>query len=44
MARSFYSANKRVSNEKMRALGFEFRFPNYRKSLSQMWSDDIWRG
>ncbi|SFA95520.1 Nucleoside-diphosphate-sugar epimerase [Rhizobium sp. NFR07] len=44
MARSFYGANKRVSNEKMRALGFEFRFPNYRKSLAQMWSDDVWRG
>jgi nucleoside-diphosphate-sugar epimerase len=44
MARSFYGANKRVSNEKMRALGFEFAFPNYRKSLAQMWSDDVWRG
>jgi nucleoside-diphosphate-sugar epimerase len=44
MARSFYGANKRVSNKKMRALGFEFAFPNYRLSLSQMWSDRIWRG
>lgn len=44
MARSFYGANKRVSNEKMRALGFEFAFPNYRKSLAQMWADDVWRG
>ncbi|WJH41989.1 SDR family oxidoreductase [Aliirhizobium terrae] len=44
MARSFYGANKRVSNEKMRALGFAFAFPNYRKSLAQMWADDVWRG
>lgn len=44
MARSFYGANKRVSNEKMRALGFEFAFPNYRISLAQMWSNNTWRG
>jgi nucleoside-diphosphate-sugar epimerase len=44
MARSFYGANKRVSNEKMRLLGFRFRFPNYRISLAQMWADDVWRG
>ncbi|TNM66373.1 SDR family oxidoreductase [Aliirhizobium smilacinae] len=43
MARSFYGANKRVSNEKIRALGFKFTFPNYRISLSQMWSTDTWR-
>ncbi len=44
MARSFYGANKRVSNEKMRSLGFEFAFPNYRISLAQMWSKNTWRG
>lgn len=43
MARSFYGANKRVSNEKMRAMGFNFAFPNYRISLAQMWSKDTWR-
>lgn len=43
MARSFYSANKRVSNAKIRALGFEFTFPNYRISLLQMWADAVWR-
>lgn len=44
MARSFYGANKRVSNEKIRALGFRFAFPNYRVSLAGMWSNGSWRG
>ncbi|WP_313603673.1 SDR family oxidoreductase [Rhizobium sp.] len=44
MARSFYGANKRVSNEKIRSLGFQFAFPNYRISLAQMWSENTWRG
>jgi nucleoside-diphosphate-sugar epimerase len=44
MARSFYGANKRVSNEKIRSLGFRFRFPDYRMSLSQLWSSGQWRG
>ncbi|MDR6816043.1 nucleoside-diphosphate-sugar epimerase [Neorhizobium sp. 2083] len=44
MARSFYGANKRVSNAKIRAAGFEFRFPTYRMSLTEMWHSDRWRG
>ncbi|KGD86547.1 SDR family oxidoreductase [Rhizobium sp. YS-1r] len=44
MARSFYGANKRVSNAKIRAAGFEFRFPNYRVSLAELWSTGRWRG
>ncbi|WP_105383621.1 SDR family oxidoreductase [Neorhizobium alkalisoli] len=44
MARSFYGANKRVSNAKIRALGFQFRFPDYRMSLAEMWSSGRWRG
>ena len=44
MARSFYGENKRVSNARIRSLGFEFRYPNYRMSLAQMWTDDDWRG
>ena len=44
MARSFYGENKRVSNEKIRAMGFDFRFPNYRESLRQLWKDGVWRG
>lgn len=37
MARSFWGENKRVSNRKLRKLGYEFEFPNYRKSLKQLW-------
>ena len=44
MARSFYGANKRVSNARIRAAGFQFRFPNYRMSLAEMWSSGRWRG
>lgn len=34
MARSFYAENKRVSNAKLKALGFRFRFPDYRAGLA----------
>lgn len=44
MARSFYGENKRVSNAKIRSLGFTFRYPNYRMSLAQMRTDDVWGG
>ncbi|WFU09246.1 SDR family oxidoreductase [Rhizobium sp. CB3090] len=44
MARSFYGENKRVSNAKLRALGFPFRYPDYRMSLAQLWSSGRWRG
>ena len=44
MARSFYGENKRVSNAKLRAAGFEFRFPNYRRSLAELFSTGRWRG
>lgn len=43
MARSFYGENKRVSNEKIRNLGFSFLYPDYRVSLLQLWKDDRWR-
>jgi nucleoside-diphosphate-sugar epimerase len=43
MARSFYGENKRVSNASIRNLGFEFLFPDYRVSLRQLWSDDVWK-
>jgi nucleoside-diphosphate-sugar epimerase len=42
MARSFYGENKRVSNRKLRAAGFDFLHPDYKKSFRQMWSDDAW--
>ena len=44
MARSFYGENKRVSNAKLRALGFPFRYPDYRMSLAELWSSGRWRG
>lgn len=43
MARSFYSDNKRISNGKIRNLGFSFRFCNYRESLAEMWSAGHWK-
>lgn len=44
MARSFYGENKRVSNAKMRDLGFDFAYPEYRQSLRQLWESGLWRG
>lgn len=44
MARSFYGENKRVSNAKLKALGFSFAYPNYRVSLADLWRDGRWRG
>ncbi|MCF3640789.1 SDR family oxidoreductase [Rhizobium sp. TRM95111] len=44
MARSFWGENKRVSNRKIRDLGFRFRYPDYRQSLEQLWKSGIWRG
>ncbi|MCV9962367.1 SDR family oxidoreductase [Pararhizobium sp. BT-229] len=44
MARSFYGENKRVSNARLRDLGFVFRFPDYRISLAELWQGGHWRG
>ncbi len=44
MARSFYGENKRVSNAKLRSLGFLFRYPEYRMSLAELWASGRWRG
>ncbi|ARM86689.1 NAD-dependent nucleoside-diphosphate-sugar epimerase protein [Rhizobium sp. CIAT894] len=43
MARSFYGENKRVSNAKLKAAGFEFSFPDYPMSLAQLWQGGRWR-
>jgi nucleoside-diphosphate-sugar epimerase len=43
MARSFYGENKRVSNRKLKELGFTFAYPTYRQSLRQMWDEGKWR-
>lgn len=44
MARSFYGENKRVANAAIKALGYQFRFPDYRAALDGMWADGSWRG
>ena len=36
MARSFYGENKRVSNAKIKKLGYEFTQPNYRAALEYL--------
>ncbi|RFC64102.1 DUF1731 domain-containing protein [Fulvimarina endophytica] len=36
MARSFYGENKRVSNAKIKAEGYAFRYPTYREALEAM--------
>lgn len=43
MARSFYGENKRVSNTKIKALGFVFDYPDYRAAFSRMWAEQSWR-
>ncbi|MCM2396948.1 SDR family oxidoreductase [Rhizobium sp. S95] len=42
MARSFYGENKRVSNARIRSLGFRFQYPDYLISLAEMWSENRW--
>lgn len=44
MARSFYGENKRVSNGRLRATGYDFRYPDYRAALDALWRDGNWRG
>ena len=43
MARSFYGEVKRVSNAKVRALGYDFLYPNYRAALGDMWHNGRWK-
>lgn len=43
MARSFYGENKRVSNRKIRELGFSFAYPDFRMSLENLWKCGNWR-
>ena len=43
MARSFYGENKRVSNAKVRAAGFDFTYPDYETAFATMWAEDTWR-
>ena len=39
MARSFYGENKRVSNAKVRRLGYTFSYPSYRDALPALLGD-----
>jgi hypothetical protein len=44
MARSFYEANKRVSNRRLREdLGVALAYPTYREGLTALWRDGTWR-
>ena len=42
MARSFYGENKRVSNARLRGMGYAFRFTDYRQSLEDLWRNGSW--
>lgn len=42
MARSFYGENKRVSNAKIKALGFNFKFQSYHLSLEELLASGTW--
>jgi hypothetical protein len=44
MARSFYGESKRVSNARLKATDYRFRYPNYRVALDAMWREANWRG
>lgn len=43
MARSFYGECKRVSNARIKALGYRFARPTYRDALAAMWRAGTWR-
>lgn len=43
MGRSFYGENKKVSNAKIRGLGYKFRHATYREGLDALWLSGAWR-
>jgi nucleoside-diphosphate-sugar epimerase len=43
MARSFYGENKRVSNARLKAVGYRLAFPDYASALTAMWRSGDWR-
>jgi hypothetical protein len=44
MARSFYSENKRVRNDRLKTgLGVTLRYPTYREGLAALWKDGTWK-
>ena len=40
MARSFYGDNKRVSNQRLKASGYKFAFPDYETALGALWKSE----
>lgn len=44
MARSFYGENKRVSNAKIKAAGYQFLHPDYEAGLGALQQDGDWAG
>jgi len=44
MASSFYGENKRVSNARLKATGYAFRYPNYQAAFEAMWREANWQG
>ncbi|PRD43294.1 NAD(P)-dependent oxidoreductase [Phyllobacterium phragmitis] len=44
MTRSFYGENKRVSNARIKKLGYRFRHPDYRQGLTALWREGNWKG
>jgi len=42
MARSFYGENKRVSNARIKAAGYQFLNPDYESGLDVLWRDGDW--
>lgn len=43
MARTFYGENKRVSNRRIKDLGYTFLYPDYKAAFSAMWNEKTWR-
>lgn len=43
MARSFYGENKRVSNQRLKSLGYDFIYPDYKAAFTAMWKNGNWR-
>lgn len=43
MAQSFYSDNKRISNQKLSLTGYKFQYPTYRDALQFMWANNQWQ-
>lgn len=43
MARSFYGENKRVSNARIKDIGFDFDYPDYEQAFARIWRENTWQ-